>query len=59
MGEFVLALSVLEGLCDKRFSYDEVDALLKRRLDAFGRFYMHTVSLSPLHQYQGMVGLIV
>lgn len=43
MGEFALALGVLEQLCDKQFSYDEVNTIMKRRLDAFGRFYMHTV----------------
>jgi hypothetical protein len=37
-----LVLSVLESICGKHFSYEEVDILFRRRLDAFGRFYMHT-----------------
>ena len=41
MGEFVLALSVAESLTGHKFTAKETETLLRRRLDAFGRFYMH------------------
>ena len=41
-GELVLAVSALEKLTGKAFSADQIDKLLRRRLDALGRFYMHT-----------------
>lgn len=33
MGEFVTAMSVAEQLMDRKLSYDEIDLLLRRRLD--------------------------
>lgn len=41
-GELVLALSAVERLTGRTFSQADVDGLLRRRLDAIGRFYMHT-----------------
>jgi rhodanese-related sulfurtransferase len=41
-GEFVLLLAAIEDTTGKRFSAPEVRALLARRLDALGRFYIHT-----------------
>lgn len=41
-GEFVLALGALERVTGARFDDRAMRALLLRRLDAFGRFYLHT-----------------
>lgn len=41
-GELVLGLAALERMIDRPFSATLVDELLRRRLDAFGRFYMHS-----------------
>ncbi|MEZ4406491.1 MAG: rhodanese-like domain-containing protein [Polyangiales bacterium] len=41
-GEFVLALAALESMTARAFSPDAIEALFRRRLDAFGRFYVHT-----------------
>ncbi len=41
-GELLLALSALEKLSGQKLSQSEVDVLLRRRLDALGRFYLHT-----------------
>ena len=41
-GELVLALSAVEKLTGRALSQEQVDALLRRRLDALGRFYLHT-----------------
>ena len=41
-GEFLLLLGAIERESGKAFSPQEVRALLARRLDALGRFYMHT-----------------
>jgi rhodanese-related sulfurtransferase len=41
-GEMVLALVALERLLDKPLDFATIDTLLTRRIDAFGRFYMHT-----------------
>jgi hypothetical protein len=41
-GEFLLALSALERVTGKALGDVEVGKLLRRRLDTFGRFYLHT-----------------
>jgi rhodanese-related sulfurtransferase len=41
-GEFLLLLAAIEKACNKRFTQPEVRALFARRLDAMGRFYIHT-----------------
>jgi rhodanese-related sulfurtransferase len=41
-GELVLALSAIERLTGRAFSPGEIRAILRRRLDTLGRFYMHT-----------------
>lgn len=41
-GELVLALSAAEKLTGRALSQPQIDALLRRRLDALGRFYLHT-----------------
>lgn len=41
-GEFVLALAALESMTGRAFSPERIEALFRRRLDAFGRFYVHT-----------------
>jgi rhodanese-related sulfurtransferase len=41
-GEFLLALSAAEAVRGKPFIDSEVTLLLRRRIDAFGRFYMHS-----------------
>ena len=42
MGEFIIALAVAEDLLNRPLTDAEVAVLFQRRLDAFGRFYMHT-----------------
>jgi rhodanese-related sulfurtransferase len=42
MGEFLLATSVVERLCHKKLNAQELKILFLRRLDAFGRFYLHS-----------------
>lgn len=41
-GEFLLLLGAIERACGKRFTQAEVRGLFMRRLDAMGRFYIHT-----------------
>ncbi len=41
-GEFMLALSALERVSGRALNDVEVGKLLRRRLDTFGRFYVHT-----------------
>jgi rhodanese-related sulfurtransferase len=41
-GEFLVLLGAIESLSGKRFTGAEIRALLARRLDTFGRFYIHT-----------------
>ena len=41
-GEFLLALSALERVSGHVMQDAEIGKLLRRRLDTFGRFYMHT-----------------
>jgi rhodanese-related sulfurtransferase len=41
-GELTLALSAVERLTGHTFSDDQVAALIRARIDALGRFYMHT-----------------
>ena len=41
-GELLLALATVERLTSKVFSEAEVERVLLRHLDTFGRFYMHT-----------------
>lgn len=41
-GEFLLLLGAIERASGKRFTLPEVRALFSRRLDAMGRFYLHT-----------------
>ncbi len=41
-GEFLLGLAALESLLGKRLDDDAFEQLFRRRLDAFGRFAMHT-----------------
>ncbi len=41
-GEFLLLLGAIERISGKRFSLAEVRGLFNRRLDALGRFYIHT-----------------
>jgi len=41
-GEFLLLLGAIERVTGKQFTAAEVRALLARRLDTFGRFYIHT-----------------
>jgi rhodanese-related sulfurtransferase len=41
-GEFLLLLGAIERTSGKQFSAAEVQALFLRRLDAMGRFYIHT-----------------
>jgi rhodanese-related sulfurtransferase len=41
-GEFLVGLRAVERITRRDFSDAEVATLLARRLDAFGRFYMHT-----------------
>lgn len=41
-GEFLLLLAAIERACGKRFTQPEIRALFARRLDAMGRFYIHT-----------------
>ena len=41
-GEFLLALSALERVSGRVLGDVEIGKLLRRRLDTFGRFYMHT-----------------
>lgn len=42
MGEFIIGLTVLEDLLNRHVTEAEAAILFQRRLDAFGRFYMHT-----------------
>ncbi len=42
MGEFIMSLSVAEELLNRDLKEEEIASLFQRRLDAFGRFYMHT-----------------
>ncbi|MEW5850517.1 MAG: rhodanese-like domain-containing protein [Myxococcota bacterium] len=41
-GEFMLALAGLETVLDRELTAAEVETLARRRLDTFGRFYVHT-----------------
>lgn len=41
-GELLLALIALENLMNRPLDSATIDTLLARRVDAFGRFYMHT-----------------
>ncbi len=41
-GEFLLLLGAIERTSGKQFTQPEVRALFARRLDAMGRFYIHT-----------------
>jgi rhodanese-related sulfurtransferase len=41
-GEFLVLLGAIERLAGKRFTQAEVRSLLARRLDTFGRFYIHS-----------------
>src|SRR5262245_2480545 len=41
-GELLVALRALERLTRRELSEADVDTLMARRLDVFGRFYMHT-----------------
>ncbi|MBC8073722.1 MAG: rhodanese-like domain-containing protein [Deltaproteobacteria bacterium] len=41
-GEFLLMLGAIERTTGKNFSLPELRALFSRRLDALGRFYLHT-----------------
>lgn len=41
-GEFLLALSALESLTGEPISDQQLRALIARRVDTFGSFYMHT-----------------
>jgi rhodanese-related sulfurtransferase len=41
-GEFLLALSALEGLTGEPLTDAQLRALIARRVDTFGHFYMHT-----------------
>jgi rhodanese-related sulfurtransferase len=41
-GEFVLALGALEKLTGEVLSQEDINTLLRRRVDAFGRFAFHT-----------------
>jgi rhodanese-related sulfurtransferase len=41
-GEFLLALIAAERVTGKPLDQAAIDELLSRRIDAFGRFYMHT-----------------
>jgi rhodanese-related sulfurtransferase len=41
-GEFLLLLAAIERVAGKTFSAAEVKALFARRLDALGRFYIHS-----------------
>lgn len=41
-GEFLLALAALERVTGKELSEVAIAKLLRRRLDVFGRFYLHT-----------------
>lgn len=41
-GEFVLALGAVEQLTGKPISEELIDTLLRRRIEAFGRFAFHT-----------------
>jgi len=45
MGEFIIGLQVLEELLHRHITEAEAAILFQRRLDAFGRFYMHTDQL--------------
>jgi hypothetical protein len=45
-GEFLLALSVLETLTQRELDEAQLTELLVRRVDTFGRFYMHTDSIA-------------
>lgn len=42
MGEFIIALTAAEELMNRHLTDADVAVLFQRRLDAFGRFYMHT-----------------
>jgi hypothetical protein len=42
MGEFLVAMATLEDLLRRPFTEAEVAELFRRRLEAFGRFYMHS-----------------
>ncbi|HEU0036034.1 MAG TPA: rhodanese-like domain-containing protein [Kofleriaceae bacterium] len=41
-GELLLALAVTERITRKSFSDEDVERILVRHIDTFGRFYMHT-----------------
>ena len=41
-GEFVLGLAALEGLLGRALSPGQIEELFRRRLDTFGRFYLHS-----------------
>ncbi len=41
-GEFLLALAALERVTGQELSEVQIGKLLRRRLDVFGRFYLHT-----------------
>jgi rhodanese-related sulfurtransferase len=41
-GEFLLALDALERVTGRALDTKAIDTLLARRVDAFGRFYIHT-----------------
>ena len=41
-GEFLLALDALERITGKPLDSKTIDTILLRRIDAFGRFYIHT-----------------
>jgi rhodanese-related sulfurtransferase len=41
-GEFLVLLGAIERITGKRFTLAEVRSLLARRLDTFGRFYIHS-----------------
>lgn len=42
MGEFIIHLSTIEQLTGTPLTESQITTLFQRRLDAFGRFYMHT-----------------
>lgn len=42
MGEFVLMLAAIERVLDRTLDPPEIERLLARRVDTFGRFYVHT-----------------
>jgi rhodanese-related sulfurtransferase len=50
-GEFLLGLSALEAVTGEQLTAAQLKALLARRVDTFGSFYMHT----DLHAANGMI----